>query len=197
MLLKEDSMPTSNLTDDIKKRAGWSVFMGVLTAILGLFLIAYPLATATITTVLFGWVLIFVGIAQFVFALHSKTIGTFFWKVLLGALYGIAGVALAFVPLGGVAALTVILGTLLLVYAGVDAAIAFQMRPAEGWGWFLFDAVIAFLMGVLILARWPSSSIWAIGTLVGVSVLISGISRIMIAGKIRNVVARIERPRAA
>ena len=111
--------------------------MGVITAVLGAFLIAYPLATATITTLLLGWVLIFVGIAQFVFALHSQTVGNFFLKVLFGVLYGITGVALAFFPFEGVEALTGLLGTLLLVQAGL--ATAFQVRPVEGWGWFLFD----------------------------------------------------------
>jgi uncharacterized membrane protein HdeD (DUF308 family) len=184
-------MPTS-LTDDIKKRSTWSVFMGILTAVLGVFLITYPLATATITTLLLGWVLIFVAIAQFVFALHSETIGNFFLKVLLGALYGIAGVGLAFFPFAGVAALTVFLGTLLLVYGAVAAVTAFQIRPVEGWGWFLFDAVAGLLVGILILARWPSSSVWAIGTLVGVSVLMGGISRTMIAAKIRSGIGRVE-----
>ena len=182
-------MPTQDLTEDIKKRSGWSILMGILTALLGVFLIIYPLATATITTLLFGWVLIFVGIAQFVFALHSQTAGKFFAKALLGILYGITGVALAFFPLAGVAALTVLLGTLLLIYAGVATAAAFQLRPVEGWGWFLFDAAVSLLMGILILARWPSSSIWAIGTLVGVSVLMGGIARIVIAGKIRSAVS--------
>jgi uncharacterized membrane protein HdeD (DUF308 family) len=185
-------MPTRALSDDIKKRSGWSILMGILTALLGVFLIAYPLATATITTLLFGWLLIFVGIAQFVFALHSQTIGKFFLKVLLAVLYGIAGVGLVFFPLSGVAALTALLGTLLLVYAAVAAAAAFQVRPAEVWGWFLFDAVASLLMGILILARWPSSSFWAIGTLVGVSVLMGGISRIMIAAKIRSTISRVE-----
>jgi len=182
-------MPTQDLTEDIKKRSGWSILMGILTALLGVFLIIYPLATATITTLLFGWVLIFVGIAQFVFALHSQTAGKFFAKALLGILYGITGVALAFFPLAGVAALTALLGTLLLIYAGVATAAAFQLRPVEGWGWFLFDAAVSLLMGILILARWPSSSIWAIGTLVGVSVLMGGIARIVIAGKIRSAVS--------
>ncbi|HUD66372.1 MAG TPA: DUF308 domain-containing protein [Candidatus Sulfotelmatobacter sp.] len=66
-------MPAQDLAGELKKRSAWSIFMGVLTAALGVFLIAYPLATATITTVLLGWVLIFVGIALFVFALHSQT----------------------------------------------------------------------------------------------------------------------------
>jgi len=186
-------MPTQNLTDDIKKRSTWSIFMGVLTALLGLFLIAYPLAAAAITTLLLGWVLIFVGIAQFVFALHSHTVGNFFLKVFLGLLYGIAGVALAFFPLAGVAALTVILGSLLVVYGFAAAVAAFQMRPAYGWGWFLFDGVATFLAGILILAKWPSSSLWAIGTLAGVAVLMGGISRIMIAAKIRSGAENVER----
>jgi uncharacterized membrane protein HdeD (DUF308 family) len=70
-------MTSPNLIQAVKNRSGWSTFMGVLSAMLGLFLIAYLLATATITTVLLGWTLIFVGIAQFVFALHSQTPGNF------------------------------------------------------------------------------------------------------------------------
>jgi uncharacterized membrane protein HdeD (DUF308 family) len=71
------------------------------------------------------------------------------------------------------------------------AVTAFQARPLEGWGWLLADAVISLLLGMLILVKWPSSSAWAIGTLVGVAVLMSGISRIMIAGKIRSGAAQI------
>ena len=55
-LLKEcetekDQIPAQDLAEDLKKRSAWSIFMGVLTAALGVFLIIYPLATATITTV--------------------------------------------------------------------------------------------------------------------------------------------------
>jgi uncharacterized membrane protein HdeD (DUF308 family) len=136
--------------------------------------------------VLLGWTLIFVGIAQLVFALHSQTPGSFFLKLLSGVLYGITGVALAAFPLEGVEALTGLLGTLLLVQAGLATATAFQVRPLEAWGWFLFDAAASFALGVLILVKWPSSSVWAIGSLVGVAVLMGGISRTVIASKIRG-----------
>lgn len=186
-------MSTQSLTEEVKKRSAWSIFMGIVTAALGCFLIVYPLATAAITTVLLGWALIFVGLAQFVFALYSQTIGNFFLKVLLSVVYGICGIALAFFPIAGVAALTGVLGTLLLIQAGLLTATAFQLRPVDGWGWFLFDAATNLLLGTLILARWPNSSVWAIGTLVGVSVVMSGISRIMIATKIRSGAANVER----
>lgn len=186
-------MPGQELAEELKKRSTWSIFMGVLTAALGVFLIVYPLVTATITTVLLGSVLIFVGIALFVFALHSQTVGNFFLKILLSLLYGICGFALVFFPLLGVAALTLMLGTLLLIQAGMLTAIALQLKPVEGWGWFLADAATSLLLSVLIFAKWPSSAIWAIGTLVGASVLMSGISRIMIATRIRSGVATIDR----
>lgn len=167
--------------------------MGVLTAALGVFLIIYPSVTGIITTLLLGWVLILVGVAQLVFALQSQTVGNFFLKVLLGLLYGFCGIALAFFPISGLEALTLSVGILLLIYAGVAIVTAVQLRPAYGWGWFLFDGLTSLLMGILILARWPSSSYWAIGTLVGVAVLVSGISRIMIAAKVRSGVADIDR----
>jgi uncharacterized membrane protein HdeD (DUF308 family) len=186
-------MSTQSLTEEVKKRASWSIFMGVITAALGVFLIAYPLATATITTVLLGWALIFVGIAQFVFALHSQTAGKFLLKVLSSLLFGICGIALALFPFEGVEVLTGLLGTLLLVQSGLATTMAFQIRPLDGWGWFLADAIASLLLGVLIFAKWPSSSVWVIGTLVGVAVLMSGISRIMIASKIQSGAVSVDR----
>ena len=185
-------MSNQTLTQNVKKRSGWSIFMGVLSAALGVFLIAYPLTAATITTVLLGWVLILVGIAQFVFALHSQTPGNFFLKLLSGVIYGVAGLALAFFPFEGLEALTGLLGTLLLVQAGLATVTAFQVRPVEGWGWFLFDAAASFALGLLIIVRWPSSSVWAIGTLVGVAVLMGGISRIVLAAKLRSGANRVD-----
>jgi uncharacterized membrane protein HdeD (DUF308 family) len=186
-------MTTETLADDIGKRSAWSIFMGVVTAALGVFMIIYPMATAAATTVLLGWALIFVGIAQLVFALNSQTVGNFFLKILLAALYGLCGIALAFFPIGGVAALTLTLGSLLLLQAVLEGVAAFQLKPLSGWGWFLADAFASLVLGVLILASWPSSSVWAIGTLVGVSVLMNGISRIVIATTIRSGIGEVKR----
>ena len=133
-------MSAENLIEEAKKRAAWSIFMGVLTAALRVFLIVYPLATAKVTTVLLGWVLILVGITQLVFALHSREPGSFFPKLLAAALFGVTGVALALAPMAGVQALTGLLGTLLLVQAGLATVTALQIRSLTGWGWFLVEA---------------------------------------------------------
>jgi uncharacterized membrane protein HdeD (DUF308 family) len=186
-------MSAYSLIEEAKKRAAWSILTGVLTAALGVFLIVYPLVTAKITTVLLGWVLILVGIAEFVFALHSRKPGSFFPKLLAAALFGVTGVALAFAPMAGVQALTGLLGTLLLVQAGLATVTAFQIRSLAGWPWYLIEAATSFALGMLILIKWPSSSVWAIGTLVGVAVSMGGIVRIVVAAKIRSGASNLER----
>jgi uncharacterized membrane protein HdeD (DUF308 family) len=186
-------MSAQSLIDDVKKHAIWSIVMGVLTAALGVFLTVYPLVTAKITTALLGWALIFVGITQLVFALHSQKTGGVFLKLVAAALFAVTGAGLAFAPMESVEALTGLLGTLLLVQAGLATVAAFQIRPLAGWAWSLIDGGASFLLGTLIMLKWPSSSVWAIGTLVGVSVLMSGIARIIVAAKIRDGVCSVER----
>ena len=185
----------SGLSGDVKSRAGWGIFLGILTAVLGVLLIAYPLFTATITTIFIASILVIVGVLEVVEALRVHTAGAFFARLLLGLVYGFAGVLLLVYPLRGVAVLTMVLGVMLLFEAGFTAALAFQVKPLSGWGWLLFDAVITALLGFLILAHWPSSSLWAIGTLVGVAVLIRGVTRIALGMGLRRVIGRGEETR--
>jgi uncharacterized membrane protein HdeD (DUF308 family) len=42
----------------------------------------------------------------------------------------------------------------------------------------LIDGIVTLALGVMIYMQWPSSSAWAIGTLVGVSLIISGVARV-------------------
>jgi uncharacterized membrane protein HdeD (DUF308 family) len=189
-----------NLGREAKSRAGWGIFLGILTVALGILLIAYPLAAATFTAVLIGAVLVIAGVVDIILALRSQTGGQFFLRLLLGIVYGLGGLLILFNPLWGVAVLTIVLGIMLLFEAAFATVLAFDMRPLSGWGWLLFDAAITALLGILILAHWPSSAVWAIGTLVGVAVLIRGITRIALSAKARKAVGEVQditRPRAA
>src|SRR5262249_3204627 len=91
LIARGESMVNDRFTSEVKKRSGVAIFTGIVIAVIGALLIAYPLAAAAVTTVLLGWGLIFAAIAQFVFALHSQSIGRFFLKVLISVLLGICG----------------------------------------------------------------------------------------------------------
>lgn len=179
-------MTADTLSAEVARRVRWSAFMGVLTSAIGVAMIIHPIATATVSTVFLGWALIIAAVAQFVFAFTSQTAGNFFLKLLLGVLYGIAGIGLALFPLAGVVTLTALLGAMLVVEAILETVIAFALPAVMGRGWFLFSALASLGLGLLILFQWPNSSAWTIGTLVGTAVLVNGITRIAISRWVRR-----------
>jgi len=176
----------STLTSEIKSRAGWGIFLGIVTAALGVLLIVYPFFAATVTTIFIGCILLIAGVVDIAHALRAQKAGTFFLRLLLGVVYGLGGLLLLFNPHWGVAVLTVVLGVMLLFEAGAATALAFEVKPLSGWGWLLFNAVITAILGFLILAHWPASALWAIGTLVGVAILVLGITRIALSARLRH-----------
>jgi uncharacterized membrane protein HdeD (DUF308 family) len=63
---------------------------------------------------------------------------------------------------------------------------AFALPAGAGRAGFLVNALFSLLLGVMILAQWPVSSVWAIGTMVGVAVFVNGVTRAVISGRIRQ-----------
>jgi uncharacterized membrane protein HdeD (DUF308 family) len=169
--------------------------MGILTAAVGAAMIIYPLATATASTVFFGAALLVAAVAQLVFAFTSDTAGQFFLKLLLGILYGIAGLCLIAAPGLGVVTLTAVLGAMLIAQAVVETVLGFS--AAAGRGWFFFSGFASLVLGVLIIAQWPVSSIWAIGTMVGAGVFFNGITRIVMSTWVRSEARQFQRSSAA
>jgi uncharacterized membrane protein HdeD (DUF308 family) len=58
---------------------------------------------------------------------------------------------------------------------------AIRVRPHEGWSWLLLSGLIAIAVGLVIGFGLPGSATWAIGLLVGVNLLSTGISFITLA----------------
>jgi uncharacterized membrane protein HdeD (DUF308 family) len=61
----------------------------------------------------------------------------------------------------------------------------------------LFDGIVTLLLGLLIYLQWPSSSAWAIGTLVGISMIMSGVARVMVSAALRKASGQVEAMKAA
>jgi uncharacterized membrane protein HdeD (DUF308 family) len=83
------------------------------------------------------------------------------------------------------------LASLFLIEGILDIVLFFNMRSMRGSSWVLADGIITLLLGLMIYLQWPSSSGWAIGTLVGVSMIISGVTRVMLSLAVRKVTARM------
>ena len=186
--MAEPTMPAG----EIKSQAGWSVFAGVLIIVLGAFLLAYPYLTAIATVFTLGIILLAVAILELVLALRFRSAGDFFLKLFSAIIYGITGFLLVVYPVTGVAGLTLFVGSMFLVQGVILAVLGFRAEKGSPRGWFLLDAVVTILASWLILAHWPSSSVWAIGTLVGVAVIMRGVTRIVTSLAIRRAAGVIE-----
>jgi uncharacterized membrane protein HdeD (DUF308 family) len=86
--------------------------------------------------------------------------------------------------------LTLALAIYLLAEGVLEFVLSFQLRPLPGSGWLLFDGAITVILAMMIWRTWPSSTEWVIGTLVGISMLFSGITRLMLSLGARDVIAK-------
>lgn len=162
------------------------ILLGVLTASLGMVLMGNPSAPAALTTIALGWTLAIVGFSELVLALASVSPGTFSMRMLVGVLHGLTGGVVIASASGETDGLTFFVGVMLTVRGVVAGVVAFQVHGIPGWRWVLADAMASFVVGGLILLEWPSSTDWTLGTLVGVSLLVTGASRAFFAAKLRD-----------
>jgi uncharacterized membrane protein HdeD (DUF308 family) len=138
-----------------------------------------------------GWLLIFGGMAHLVAAFSGGGAGRVIWQVLIGIVYIAGGFYFLTHPLLGLGTLTLLLGVIILTEAVFEVIAYLRTRGEGGSGWLLVNALITLLLGGLIWFHWPSSSVWAIGTLVGVNLLMTGISRLMIGLAARKLANRV------
>jgi len=117
--------------------------------------------------------------------------GGILWELLVGILYVFVGCYLLFRPVAGLASLTLALAIYLFAEGVLELILSFRLRPMPSSGWLLFDGIITLILAVMIWRTWPSSTEWVIGTLVGISMLFSGISRLMLSLAARRLVDKL------
>jgi uncharacterized membrane protein HdeD (DUF308 family) len=178
-------------SDVVRQASAWSILCGVLLIVLGMFAVGSPALAAVAVNAVIAWLIVLAGVIHLFLAFHAHRAGSLLWKLVVGIAYVFFGVYLIAHPALGVASLTLVLGSLFLVEGIFDLALFFQIRAVAGSSWVLVDGIITLLLGLMIYLQWPSSSNWAIGTLVGVSLIISGVTRLMLSLGVRKAAAEL------
>jgi uncharacterized membrane protein HdeD (DUF308 family) len=183
-----DKGEVMSATPGLKQRAAkWSIGASVLLILAGVLAITIPRAAGIAASILFGWLLVLSGTGHLVFAFHIRSIGGFLWQVLLGILYFLAGAYLLLFPVAGLLTLTLVLAIYLFAEGVLEFILSVRIRQRAGWKWLLFDAVITLILAIVLLRTWPAGSEWLIGTLLGMSMLFSGVSRLLLSLAARQV----------
>jgi len=169
--------------------SGTSIALSILMIATGIVAICVPILAGVAVTALVGWVLVFSGLLHLTFAWSASRAGAALWEILLGVVYGAIGFYLVAHPLAGLASLTIALAIYLLLEGVLELALSFELRRLPGAGWLRLDGIVTLVLALLIGSTWPSSAIWVVGTLVGISILFSGVTRLMLMMAMRRVVA--------
>ena len=182
-------MATSASLLQPRRSSGLSTVIAVLLILAGLAAMFMPLLAGIAATIAVGWLLLFAGVIHLFFGWHTRSAGAVLWKILVGLAYLFAAFYLLAHPGRGLLTLGLILAVYLFAEGVFEAVIYSRLRRLPGAGWFLFDAIITIILGLMILASWPFSSVWAVGTLVGISILFSGITRLSYGFAARRAIA--------
>ncbi|MFO0851307.1 MAG: HdeD family acid-resistance protein [Gemmataceae bacterium] len=182
----------SHLPEEVAAlRRKWAAILalGVVMTVVGLLAIAYP-AVATITTVqVFGVLLVIAGVSEIVGGLWAGRLGALALHVLCGLVALFVGAAILDNPLLGAKGYTLVLAVF-FVAAGAARVVFALTQRFSGWGWVLLNGGVSLLLGMLIWRELPYSSLWAIGTFVGIDLMFNGLSWVMIAVAVRRVIPR-------
>jgi uncharacterized membrane protein HdeD (DUF308 family) len=176
-------MTTNISTDktDTRNSFAGSPWAGILLIILGIAAIAQPAVSTIVAETWIALILISAGATKLIYAIQTRDKDGFVWKLLLSILYVAVGISLFVYPLPGVLTLTLLIGSFLLTEGTFELFLAFRLRPQQNWTWVLVNGIVTLLLGAMIWFQWPFNAPWLIGTLVGVSILFTGISRTMLS----------------
>ncbi len=166
-----------------------SILWGALLIVLGVMAICAPFLAAVAVSAVISWLIVIAGVVHIVLAFHAHGAGSVIWRVLVGIAYLAFGTYMILHPVLSVASLTLVLAGLFVIEGVLNLILYARMRHLHGSTWVLIDGIISLLLGLMIYMQWPSSSIWAIGILVGVSLMISGAARIGMTFAVRRALA--------
>lgn len=170
-----------SISQTVRTKWGWFLLLGVVLTIGGALAILLPVASTLATSLFLGVILFVGGIFHVLHAFQVKSWGGFFWDLIVGLVMIGGGVLVYSNPFAGAVTLTVLIAAVFAAQGITQLLMAFKVRPHDGWGWLLASGLIAILVAVMLMNRFPASSLTAPGVLAGISILFSGWSYIMIA----------------
>ncbi len=161
----------------------WRTLMigGALIALLGVLAIVYPFVTGVSISVFLGAALVVGAVIHVAHAFSAGGWKGTLWQIVLALVYLVAGILFLTDPVLGLMSLTLVLIAYFLIDGVVEIVMGLRLRGEPRWAWMVASGVISLVLAALIWAGLPSSAVWAVGLLFGVSLLTTGISMAMVA----------------
>ncbi|CAH1655820.1 HdeD family acid-resistance protein [Hyphomicrobiales bacterium] len=170
----------------LRRSWGWLMAEGIVLVILGVLGLGAVALLSLASAIWFGAMIFVGGIVVLIDAFRHQGWKSRLWHILIGVLYVGVGVMTFVNPLVATASLTLLAGAALVATGFLRLVMAFQNRELPSWGWVAFSGVLSLLLGGMILAQWPASSLWVLGTFLAIELIFQGWAAIALARAIRS-----------
>jgi len=160
----------------VRKESSHLMWLGVALVAVGVVALVFPMISTMVATLFVGWLLIVMGLLSLFVAFSIGGAGPFFAALLFSLLSIGAGAFTIARPAAGELAITICLGAIFMVQGAFEAALAFEVRPGRGWSWMLLSAAASIVLAMVILLGLPALSLVALGILIGVNLITSGVA---------------------
>jgi uncharacterized membrane protein HdeD (DUF308 family) len=186
------------LKDALKTNWKLFLFQGVVMVILGILAVAWPAVATLAVDIYIGWLFLISGTVGLVAMFSARDVPAFFWTLLTAALAMAVGVLLIWKPAEGAESLTIVLTAFFIAEGVFQIAGSFAYRDAMpgSWGWMFVSGISDLILAGLLIMYWPVSAAWALGLLVGVNLITSGVAIVVTAIEARNLAQTLVRAAA-
>lgn len=164
----------------------WLIAIGALLMLLGVVAIAAPIGSSVTLAWLMGALFLATGIAQFVSACWLIRESGRISRFLLSALAIVAGVISMRNPVAGAMGVTLALAFYLIASSVGKFLMAFEIKPAKGWGLLLVSSAVSLILGVILIAAFPTDSLMVPGLFFGIDLIFFGASLVSFAFVLRK-----------
>lgn len=178
--------PRTNITgplppfETLGQRWSWALALGIALIVLGLLALGSATMFTLGSVVALGIILMIGGVAQAIHGFRTRRWQGVLLSILAAILYFIVGLMMFVHPAMGAMALTLLIASFLLVVGLFRIASALTLR-FEHWGWLLASGVLTTILGIIVWSTWPVSSLWVIGTFLGIELLVNGAAWVSMA----------------
>ncbi len=180
-----DFQTPSEVLHQLAQNWGWFLALGIGLSALGVAAVVRSFAVTVASMLFFGWLLIVasgIEIAQAVMVGHWAG---FFLHLLAAILFGVAGLLMVVRPRPSAEVLTLFIAAFFFV-GGLFQIVVAAALALPGSGWQIADGVVSLALGLLVMAEWPASGLWAIGLFLGVDLIGFGLAWVVIAFSLRS-----------
>lgn len=174
---------------DLAVARSWPVvmFVGLLTLVIGIMVVAWPDETLKVLSVLFGIQLLMFGLFRLISAFSSESLAPGLVGF-IGVIGMMAGVVVLRNPFETVAVLATVLGIVWIVGGSIDLIASIADRGLDNRGMAALSAVVTIIAGVVVVS-WPAPTLAVIAWIAGIYLMTFGVLFCLGAFRLRQLEA--------